>query len=508
SMDKPFERLARGSLYLLLGNIITSIVGALFWIVLAKMLDAEHIGQAMIVIAFTASIIAFASSGMQTALAKYISEYNAKGEYAKTRRVIKMGLILSLLISTVVGIVLFFLSDSISTIYGSSEGIAFLIAFASLSYIPANAVVASISSIYTAYHRTQYVLLTTTIFQASRLTASIALASYGFYSLAIIAGFSIASIINAVIGYVIMQRISKHDYAREKVKRERRVEVGEEEEDDGIESRINVKALLAFSGFNYIATGLRTLRNQIGVLTVGTSSIELSAFYGISSLIANVVGQVMLSIASMMLPTASEEITKGNKDGVKHLFSIAMRIALVLNGFLVLLLLIEPTYILRMISHSYVEASDALRLLVIAYLINSTSNIMASLLNAINRAKDIAVRESVASAIIIALTPVLVPILGMEGAALALLIGSLTNLILSYMLINKQGFTIHMDVYRAPLSIAAAFTLGYIVLVVYSNTLIALILALAVHALLSLAVKAITRKEISTIISVIITRGR
>ncbi len=505
-MDKPFERLARGSLYLLLGNVTTSIVGALFWIVLAKMLDAEHIGQAMIVIAFTTSIIAFTGSGVQTALAKYIAEYNARGEYAKTRRVIKIGLIISLLISSVVGIVLFLLSDRISTIYGSSEGIAFLMAFASISYIPANAVVASISSIYTAYHRTQYVLLTTVIFQASRLTASIALAYYGFYSLAIIAGFSIAAIINAVIGYVIMQRISKHDDVIEKVKRERMVEVGEEEA-DGIESRMSIKDLLTFSGFNYIATGLRTLRNQIGVLTVGTYSIELSAFYGISSLIANVVGQVMLSIASMMLPTASEEITKGNRDGVRALFSIAIRIALVLNGFLVLLLLIEPTYILRMISHSYIEASDALRLLVIAYLINSTSNLIASLLNAINRAKDIAVRESISSSIIIALTPILVPILGMEGAAIALLIGSLTNLVLSYILISRQGFMLQMNVYRAPLSIAVAFTLGYIVLVVYSNTLIALLLALAVHMLFSLAVKAITRKEISTIISVIITRG-
>ncbi len=500
-MDNPFERLARGSLYLLLGNITTSIVGAVFWIILAKMLDSVHIGQAMIVIALMTSIIAFTGSGVQTALTKYIAEHNAKGEYKESRRIINIGLIISLLIGTVVGIILFLLSDSISMIYSSSEGIALLISLASLSYIPANAIVASISSIYTAYHKTQYVLLTTVIFQASRLIASIALAVNGFEALAIIAGFSIASIINSVIGYIIMRRISKHY-----VRKERGEDVKVEADDS--KNKFNIKALLTFSGYNYIATGLRTLRNQIGVLTIGTYSVELSAFYGISSLIANVVGQVMISIASMLLPTVSEEIVKGNRDGVKHLFSIAMRIALVLNGFLVLLLLIEPTYILRMISHSYVEASDALRILVIAYLINSTSNLMASMLNAINRAKDIAMRESISSAIIVALTPLLVPILGIEGAAIALLVGSLSNLVLSYMLISRQGFTLSMNVYRAPLSIVVAFTLGYILLIVYSNALIALILALSVHMLFSLAVKAITRKEISTIISMLIARGR
>jgi stage V sporulation protein B len=500
-MDNPFERLARGSLYLLLGNITTSTVGAVFWIILAKMLDSVHIGQAMIVIALMTSIIAFTGSGVQTALTKYIAEHNAKSEYKESRRIINIGLIISLLIGTIVGIILFLLSDSISMIYSSSEGMAFLISLASLSYIPANAIVASISSIYTAYHKTQYVLLTTVIFQASRLIASIALAINGFEALAIIVGFSIASIINSVIGYIIMRSVSKHY-----VRRERGEDVKVEADDS--KNKFSIKALLTFSGYNYIATGLRTLRNQIGVLTIGTYSVELSAFYGISSLIANVVGQVMISIASMLLPTVSEEIVKGNRDGVKHLFNIAMRIALVLNGFLVLLLLIEPTYILRMISHSYVEASDALRILVIAYLINSTSNLMASMLNAINRAKDIAMRESISSAIIVALTPLLVPILGIEGAAIALLVGSLSNLVLSYMLISRQGFTLSMNVYRAPLSIVVAFTLGYILLVVYGNTLISLILALSVHMLFSLAVKAITRKEISTIISVLIARGR
>ena len=502
-MDNQFERLARGSLYLLLGDITASIVGAVFWIILARMLDSVHIGQAMIVIALMTSIIAFIGSGVQTALAKYIAEYNAKGNYKESRRIIKIGLIISLLIGTVVGIILFLLSDNISIIYSSGEGIAFLISLASLSYVPANVIVASISSIYTAYHKTQYVLLTAVIFQASRLIASITLVMYGFEALAIIAGFSIASIINSALGYIIMQRVSKHYIKDIKDVKER----GEDVEANDL-NKVSVKALLTFSGYNYIATGLRTLRNQIGVLTVGAYSIELSAFYGISSLIASVVGQVMISIASMLLPTVSEEIVKGNRDGVKHLFSIAMRIALVLNGFLALLLLIEPTYILRMISHSYVEASVALRILVIAYLIGSTSNLMASMLNAVNRAKDIAVRESISSTIIVVLTPLLVPILGMEGAAIALLVGSLSNLVLLYMVIRRQGFALSMSVYRAALSIAVAFTLGYILLIVYGSTLIALILALSVHMLFSLAVKAITRKEISTIISVIITRGR
>ena len=487
-MDGPFHRLARGSSYLLLGDVTSSIVGAIFWILLAKIIDAQHIGTSMVVVALMTTLVSFIGSGMQQALAKYIAEYNANKEYAKTKRVIRLGLIVSLVISSVVSVILFLLADSIGLVYSSGEGIALLIALASITYIPSNAIIASLSPIYTAYHKAQYVLLLTIIFQASRL--AVALVLYELGALAIITSFSIASMISAILGYIVMLRINNH-------KEQMRTKYNNNDD------KISVKSILTFSGFNYIAAGMRTLRNQIGVLTIGTFNIEASAFYGVSSLIASVIGYVMLSIAGVLLPTASEELAKGNKDGVKKLFSVALRIALVLNGFLVLILLIEPNYILGLISRSYTEASEALRILVVAYLINSTGMIISSLLNAINKAREIAVREGIASLAIIALTPFLISFMGIEGAAYALLIGSLVNLILSYILIRRYGFILPFSVYKASLSIGVAAAAGYITLTIFNNTLIALALALLVHASFAFAVKAITKKEAVEIIGVI-----
>jgi len=487
-MDKPFHRLAKGSSYLLLGNVTSSIVGAIFWIILAKIIDAQHIGTAMVVVALMTTAISFTGSGIQQALAKYIAEYNTNKDYANAKRVIRLGLIVSLSISSIVAVILLLLADSIGLAYSSSEGIALLIALASITYIPSNTIVASLSSIYTAYHKTQHVLLLTAVFQVSRLAVTLVLALYGLNALAIIAGFSIASIISAALGYIIMLRINNH-----------KEHIDANSKDD----KISAKSILIFSGFNYVAAGMRTLRNQIGVLTIGTFNIETSAFYGISSLIAGVIGNVMLSIAGVLLPTASEELAKGNKDGVKKLFSVALRIALILNGFLVLILLIEPNYILGLISRSYTEASEALRILVVAYFINSTGMIISSLLNAINKAREIAVRESIASLVIIALTPFLVSFMGIEGAAYALLIGSLVNLILSYILIRRYGFMLPFNVYKASLSIGVAAIVGYITLTIFNKTLIALALALLVHASFAFAIKAITKKEAVEIIGVI-----
>jgi len=264
---------------------------------------------------------------------------------------------------------------------------------------------------------------------------------------------------------------------------------------------ISAKSMLTFSGFNYIAAGMRTLRNQIGVLTIGTFNLEVSLFYGISSLIADVVGNAMLSIAGVLLPTASEESAKGNRDNVMSIFGVALRIALIINGFLVLILLIEPNYILRLISHSYTEAGGALRILVVAYLINSTIMMISSLLNAINRVRDITVRESITSLVIVALTLSLVSFIGIDGAVYALLIGSFVNLILSYTLVRKHGFILPLSVYKAYLSIGVAIAVGYITLTLVNSTLIALALSLLVHASFASSVKA--KKEAVKIIGMV-----
>jgi len=245
-MDKLFHRLAKGSSYLLLGNVTSSIVGTIFWIILAKIIDAQHIGVSMVVVVLITTLVSFTSSGIQQALAKYVAEYNANKDYVKTKRVIRLGLMVSLIISSIVAVIILLLADSIGLAYSSSEGIALLIALVSITYIPSNAIVASLSSIYTAYHKTQYVLLLTAVFQISRLAVALALVFYGLNALAIIAGFSIASIISAILGYIVMLRISK-GYAKDA---------------NNKDDKISIKSILTFSGFNYIAAGMKTLRNQ------------------------------------------------------------------------------------------------------------------------------------------------------------------------------------------------------------------------------------------------------
>ncbi|MEM2856044.1 MAG: oligosaccharide flippase family protein [Candidatus Nitrosocaldaceae archaeon] len=487
-MDKPFERLAKGSSFMLLSNLVNTMIGALFWLILAKIVEAESIGRIMIVIAFVTSIIGFSANGIQVTLAKYVAEYKAKNMHTYTKRLIKFGIIITLIIGLVVAIILSLLSNYIATYIYNNPSLTILLTFAALTFLPAQSIVAILNGVYQGLHKTQYILIISLIFQALRLLISISLIIYGLKEFGILTGFAIAAFTNSLLGYLIVHRVTK-DYNTNDVPNK-----GE-----------GLKHILSFSGFNYVVSGINTLTSQIGIITLGSYSIEWSAFYGIASLIAQIVGSVIYSVSSILLPVASEELTRNsNRENIRSIFNTVLRIALTFNGFIILLLIIEPNYILSIISRDYIDAATSLRILVIAYMITSINNLMISILNAVNKAKEVAIRSIISSIIIIVLTPLLALLFYMDGAAIALLLGSLTNLILLYIHIKKESFTISVGIFRPVISISIAVGIGYIISSSF-NTLYTLLVSVIIYSIASLGLRAVRIEEVRYILNIVFT---
>jgi O-antigen/teichoic acid export membrane protein len=99
SSSSPFRKFATGSYFLLLDNLVNFGIGAVFWFVLAKMVDPVSIGQSMMVIAFATTVIGFFGYGINKTLEKYISEYNARNMPHTSRRVLKSAIKMSLIMS-------------------------------------------------------------------------------------------------------------------------------------------------------------------------------------------------------------------------------------------------------------------------------------------------------------------------------------------------------------------------------------------------------------------------
>jgi len=491
---EAFEKLAKGSYYLILDNVVNLSLGALFWIVLAKMVDAAPLGQAMVAIAFATSVIGFAGFGVQVTISKFVSEYNARGMPRASRRVLSLGIRLALIVSASVAVVIALLSEYIATeAYGDSS-MSTLLMLSVLTFLPSQTVVSALMGAYQGSHKMKYALLSDSVYQVIRLGLAVFLVLASFSAFGIVMSFAVASVIASVLGFVYFvprlfdRQVSAYDHASPQDKNEVR----------------GLRQILKFSGHNYAAIGMKTLTAQIGVLIVGTQNFELAAFYGLSVLISNLVGGILNAVSRALLPTASEEWTRGNKMGLTQTLDTGVRLSMLISGIGFLVLFVQPGAVLGLISEEYVEASFALRILVVASMIYSLGLILTSMLNAANRAAEVAKIGVVSSGITIVLTFILTPLFDIEGAAIALLAGSIAGLYMSMSgLKAKENITISA---RAALKPAIAMVIGAAVAFVSAmfipNTIVSLALGLLVYGAISLGWRVTTRKEIRMLVSI------
>lgn len=483
---KSFEKLAKGSYYLILDNIVNMALGALFWIVLAKLIDAAPLGQAMVAIAFATSVIGFAGYGVQVTISKYMSEYNARGMPRVSKRILSLGLKLALIVSASVAVAIALLSGYIATEAYNDPSMTTLLILSVLTFLPSQTVVSALMGAYQGAHRMKYALLSDSLYQVIRIGIAVFLVLAAFGSIGIIFSFAIASIIASILGYVyfVPRLFDRQSFQRSAA-------------EDGSEIR-GLRQIVKFSAHNYAAVGMKTLTAQIGVLIVGTQNFEMAAFYGLSVLISNLVGGVLNAVSRALLPTATEEWTKGNKEGLTRTLETGIRISMLISGIGFLVLFIQPGQVLGLISDQYIEASDALRILVVSSIIYSLGAILTSMLNAANRAAEVAKIGIISSGITIALTFVLTPMLDIEGAAVALLVGSIAALAMSFhSLKSKEKITISAGTTLKPaIAMIAGVATAFGTAVILQSMLLSLEAGLIVYLGISLALRVTTRKEV------------
>jgi len=486
------NKLAKGSFFLILDNFTNLGIGAIFWLVLAKMTDPTIVGQAMVVTGLAVTLIGFSGYGVQATLSKYISEYNAKNMPNSARRVLRNVIKASLIMSGIMAVVVSILSNQIATTAYQNSSLALFLVFTLCTYLPTQTIVAALLGAFQGAHMMKYVAMGDLVFQTSRLMLVVFAFYNGIDLFEILVGFSIASFLElAVCYFLLLPRAIPKPIRKEQ-------EPSEE-----------TKRIINFTGLNYFTIGLKILSVQFGTLILGTQSFEWAAFYGLALLISKIVGSFSNSVAGALLPTASAEWIKGNKVALSQMVNTSIRISILISGFGFILLVIDPTYFLNLISDSYVEAAWALRILAISAIIAAISSILTSLLNAANRAADVAKIGIISSTTTIVLTLILAPISGLEGAAIAMFVGSALALFMSLIVLKqKENMIISSRSMLKPFgTIMSGLMVGY-VFVLLNQVLLGIIIAIACYAGFSIAYKVTTKSEIKQIIGIAVNRDK
>lgn len=126
-----------GAALLTVVGVLTRFIGFFYKIFLSREVGAEAIGIYQLIFPITGICFSLTSAGIQTAISRYASKAFGMNKSSEAKSYLQIGLFLSVVLSLIVGMLLFTYADFIANICLGEPRCASLLRIISFSYVPA-----------------------------------------------------------------------------------------------------------------------------------------------------------------------------------------------------------------------------------------------------------------------------------------------------------------------------------------------------------------------------------
>lgn len=111
----------KGAAILVIFNLIGKIIGAIYRIPLGNLLGAEGIGKYQLVFPLYSLLLSVSVSGIPVAISKIVAEYNSKGQFGDSKKLLKLAILYLFFISLFCSLIIVFCSRFIANLQGNPE---------------------------------------------------------------------------------------------------------------------------------------------------------------------------------------------------------------------------------------------------------------------------------------------------------------------------------------------------------------------------------------------------
>ena len=449
-ITKSVEKVAKGSTLLTIDLVVTALFGGFFWIIAAKFINTLQLGMASTAVSFITLLAVFANLGLHIGSSRYIAEYNELGMPLLSQRVARLSLKWCLAAGVVLGLCIALFSSTIARqIYSTGDLTPFFV-IVGVS-IPLQGLVTVLDGIYRGAQRMDLMLYADSVEAVAKFGFACVVVLLGFQGVGVVLAYPISYVASLVLAPPFWRRAMPRIPA---------------DHEDGVtpQSQGLTRRLLTFSMSNYAAVTATSLGNQFTVILLGVYTLIGVAYYNIAMLIVTVgVSGIATAVNFALLPTATEEWVKGDLQGLGVLYNRITRLLLLASGPLIIVGVIFPSMILRLISPSFVAASNAFSILAFAGLLNGMGAPAIGMVNAMNRAKTVMSIYLIAAVTSLAISLVLIPTFGMVGAGIAYTAPTLVIALLSVLYIRSQRISLELSSLGRPfIFIFASMLFGFL----------------------------------------------
>ena len=426
------QKLLKGSFIILIGTIIFRIGGYLYRVLMQYLLGVEGYGILSLVIPFQWILILIAVAGLPPAVAKYVSEYLAKDDKFMVKQVIITSLKIMLVMSIIFTGLFFFIARPLADYLNCGPEVVIL--FQAVSFIaPFSVILGLFRGVFQGYQRMTDIMITRVVEQIFMISLAVVFILAGFYVLGAVIGSIMGFAIAALSAVLIFRK-----YIWDGLKNVKKPEIP-------VNEYKLAKKLLIFSS-PIIITGLA----ELTLFDTGTYIIKLFmdfssvGYYNIASPVARLPLVISSSVAVALLPAASEALALNGSELVKKYVIHSYRYL-----FMVLLPLCAVVIIFgQPIMHllfpnaplAYNFAGTAMSILVIGMAFFSIYGISASVLQGAGKPYPAMFYLVIGTVSNLILSLLLVPMYGLNGAAIATMLASFIVMVLTTLkTINVTG---------------------------------------------------------------------
>lgn len=383
----------------LAAQILSAVSGIVLIVFLARFLGTSEYGLLFLVISVFGVAKLFSAFGIAKAAARYITEYNETNP-AQVPNVIRISLLVNVVFITAVVLVLLFSRGWIAEFFAEEE-IRWLLLFGAL-FIPLATLVQYSRIILQGFERIQMAAAIKIVNKGTRVV---------FVVLFVVVGLGVAG---ALLGYVVAYLLAVIVGMAAVFNRYRSIEAAPTE--PGLATRIikyNVPIAATHSA--------HTVEHQVDTILVGFFINPTAvAYYTLGKQINQFIEIPISALGFTLSPTYSAQKAKGDVETASAIYESALSHSLLLYFPAVagLILVAEPL-VAVLFGAEYLGASAVIQVLAFFALLKAVDKLTAQGLDYLGRARERATAKIATAVLNLVLNVLLIPRLGVIGAAYA-----------------------------------------------------------------------------------------
>lgn len=420
------SKIARGSAVILLGSFIFRIGGYVNRYLMAFLLGPAGYGIFGLAVPIMGILQLSAEGGIPPAVAKYVAEYDAKKQADMVNQIIRTSSKLIIIMGFLLSVVIFILAEPIALgFFHKPEAILPFKAIALIT--PFSVLTGELKGVFQGFYQMRNIVIVKAFEQSFTIIFAVVLILAGYYVAGAVVGNAIGYMVAAIAGFILFRK-----YVWNHISKFRKKSLTDENETFTFKEELRLAKILLVFSIPVVITSLgELLIYDSGTFIIGHfMPAQYVGYYSAASPIARLPLIISMAVATAVLPATSAALGTNNRDLVSVYVNQAFRYVILAVLPLSVGTIIFSTPILNILwPAGYGFASDALKILAAGMLFFTIYTVASSISQGMGKPTIPMVALLGGTVIELAISIWLIPIYGINGAAIATTIAAFSIMV-------------------------------------------------------------------------------